>query len=65
MSIKVKDLSVEQLQSIITQTVQGAMDEILEDFAALSSDNFINSIETARKEYKAGKIKSLEDVIDL
>ena len=65
METKVKDLTVGELQSLISDTVRGAMEDLIEDLSALSSDEYLRSIEEARSDYKEGKVKHLEDVFDV
>ena len=65
METKVKDLTVGELQSLISDTVRGAMEDVIEDLSALSSDEYLRSIEEARSDYKEGKVKHLEDVFDV
>ncbi len=55
---KIIDLSVEELGVFISDTVSIAMEDSIEDFLALSSDNYLKSIKEARKDYKTGKVKS-------
>jgi len=62
---KVSDLTVEQLKLIIDKLVKQNLEEMVEDLEALSSRNFIKSIEKSRKEYKEGKSKSFEEVFNL
>lgn len=63
MEIKVKDLTVVELRSLISDTVKEAMEDLIEDMLALSSDEYLRSIEEARSEYKEGKVKSLEECL--
>jgi hypothetical protein len=49
MGAKVEDLKV-------------AMKDLIEDIIALSSDEYLRSIEEARKDYKEGRIKSFKDI---
>jgi len=65
METKVKDLTVGELQSLISDTVRGAMEDLIEDLSALSSDEYLRSIEEARSDYKEGNVKHLEDVFDV
>ena len=65
METKVKNLTVRELQSSISDTVRGTMDDLIEDISALSSDEYLRSIEEARSDYKEGKVKRLEDVFDV
>jgi hypothetical protein len=62
---KIIDLSVEEFRVFISDTVNAAMEDSIEDFLALSSDNYLRSIKEARKDYKAGKVKSFEDVFNV
>jgi hypothetical protein len=65
METKVKDLTVEELQSLISDTIKSTLEDLIEDMLALSSDEYLQSIEEARKDYKEGRIKYLEDIIDV
>ena len=65
METKVKDLTVGELQSLISTTVRGVLEDLIEDIQALSSDEYLRSIEEARNDYKEGKVKSLEELVDV
>jgi hypothetical protein len=65
METKVKDLTVGELQSLISDTVREAMEDLIEDILALSSNEYLRSIEEARSDYKAGKVKYLEELVDV
>jgi hypothetical protein len=65
MSTKIKDLTTDELRTLITNTVKESMEDIIEDLLALSSENYLNSIEEARKAYKNGKIKTFDDVFNI
>jgi len=65
MEAKIKDLTVEELQSLISNTIKSTLEDLIEDMLALSSDEYLQSIVEARKDYKEGKIKYLEDIIDV
>jgi hypothetical protein len=65
METRVKDLTVGELQSLITDTIKGALEDVLEDIAALSSDEYLHAIEEARNDYKTGNVKRLEDLFDV
>lgn len=62
MKTKVKDLTVGELQSLISATVRGVLEDLIEDIQALSSDEYLRSIEEARNDYNEGKVKYIEDV---
>jgi len=65
MEAKVKDLTVKELQSLISDTIKSTLEDLIEDMLALSSEEYIESIREARKDYKEGRIKYLEDIIDV
>ncbi|KAF5437472.1 hypothetical protein C5S35_03890 [Candidatus Methanophagaceae archaeon] len=62
MKTKVKDLTLGELQSLISTTVRGVLEDLIEDIPALSSDEYLRSIEEARNDYNEGKVKYIEDV---
>jgi len=51
METRVKDLTVGELDSLISDTVRGAMEDLMEDILALSSDEYLRSIEEARGDH--------------
>ena len=61
----VKDLSVSELMASIRSTVEEAVDEKLEDLQALSSRAYLQSIEEARTDARAGRLTLLEELLDL
>ena len=61
---KVKDLTVGDLKSLISDTVENVMEDLIEDMLALSSDEYLRSIEEARRDYKEGRVKNFEEVFD-
>ena len=63
MEAKVKDLTIEELQSLISDAVRIAMEDHSEDILALSSDQYLKSIKEARNDYKEGKVKCFEEVL--
>jgi len=65
MVTKLKDLDVEEFQSLIANTVKETIEDVMEDFIALSSKEFLRSIEEARKDYKEGKVKDFGEVFDV
>jgi len=62
---KVKDLTVVELHSLISDTVKETMEDLIEDILALSSDEYLHSINEARTDYKEGKVKSFEEIFDV
>jgi len=65
MITKVKDLTVDELRSLVSDTVRGVMEDSIEDMVALSSERYLRSIEEARRDYKEGRVKSFEDVFNV
>lgn len=63
MKSKVKDLTVEELKSLISDTVREAMEDLIEDMLALSSEEYLRSIEEARRDYKEGRVKYLDEAL--
>ena len=65
MDMKVKDLTVEELKALISNIIKESLEDMVEDTLALSSKEYIDSIEEARLDYKEGRIKHLEDISDV
>jgi len=63
MEIKVKDLTVGELKSLISDTIKESLEDLVEDIVALSSDEYLRSIEEARTDYKEGRIKYLDSTL--
>jgi lipoate-protein ligase A len=60
----VKDLSVEELRTLVRDTVEQTLEDSLEELQALSSESFLHSIEEARKDYREGRVTTLSDLLD-
>ena len=65
MEMKVKDLTVGELKSLISDTIKDSLEDLIEDIVALSSEEYLRSIEEARTDYKKGRIKYLEEISDV
>ena len=65
METKVKDLTVGEFRSLISDAVKGTLEELIEDILALSSNGYLRSIKDARKDYKEGRVKSIEEIFDV
>ena len=65
MATKIKDLTVEELKNLIKESVKESIENLIEDIEALSNEEYIKSIEEARKDYKNGRVKSLEEIADV
>ncbi len=63
--LKVKELTVEEFKNLISESIRDALDELLEDLEALKSKRYLDSIKEARADYRAGRIKRLEELLDV
>ncbi len=59
---KLKDLTVDEFRTLISNSVRESMEDLLEDLTALSSKEYLTSIREAREDYKHGRVKSLEEI---
>ncbi len=64
MQSMVRDLSVDELRTVVRDTVEETLDDKLEDLQALSSQSFLRSIEEAREDYREGRVTALADLLD-
>jgi hypothetical protein len=62
---KIKDLTVGELKALISDAVKESVEDLIEDLLALSSDEYLRSIEEARKDYKEGRVKYFEEIFDV
>uniref|UniRef100_A0A7C3RM93 Uncharacterized protein n=1 Tax=Dictyoglomus thermophilum TaxID=14 RepID=A0A7C3RM93_DICTH len=65
MGKKIKDLTVEEFQTLISDTIKEVMDDLIEDIIALSSEKYLLSIKTARRDYEEGRVKPFEEIFDV
>jgi len=65
MEAKVRDLSVGELRYLLSDIIKESLGELIEDVIALSSQEYLISIEEARSDYKQGRVKSLEELFDV
>jgi len=65
METKIKDLTIQELRDLISSVVKETMEEVIEDMVALSSQNYLHSIEDAREDYREGRVKQLEELFDV
>lgn len=65
MEKKIADLTVNEFQSLIDQSMHKAFEDISEDILALSSPGYLESIEEARQDFKAGRTKTFEEVFNV
>ncbi len=59
---KLKDLTVEEFKTLISDTIRESMEDLLEDLTALSSKEYLSSIREAREDYRHGRVKSIEEI---
>lgn len=59
---KLKDLTVEEFKILVSETIKESMEDLIEDLAALSSKEYLNSIKEAREDYRHGRVKKLEEI---
>jgi PHD/YefM family antitoxin component YafN of YafNO toxin-antitoxin module len=65
MEKKINDLTITEFQVLINQSVYKAFEEVSEDILALSSPEYLKSIEEARNDVKEGKTKTFEEVFNV
>jgi len=63
--MKLRDMDEKELKVLIKESVREVMEDLIEDLLALSSKEFLKSIEKARNDYKQGKIKYFEELFDV
>ncbi|MBI5727179.1 MAG: hypothetical protein HY965_04970 [Ignavibacteriales bacterium] len=63
MNEKVNELTVDELKDLISNVVQEKLDDMLEDVKLMLDSEYVNSIKEARKEYKQGKVTSIDDIL--
>lgn len=64
-SMKVKDLTIEEFKTLVSDTIKESLEDIIEDLIALTSEEFLKSIEEARRDYREGRVKRLEDALNV
>lgn len=65
MEAKIKDLTIEEFRSLLSNTLKEVMEDLKEDILALSSQEYMDSIKESRDNYKEGKYKNLEDLLNV
>ncbi len=65
MEMKVKDLTVAEFQSLISDTMRATLKDLIEDVSALSSPEYLKSIEEERNDYREGRVKHFEELFDV
>lgn len=59
---KLKDLTVREFKTLISDTIKENLEDLFEDLTALSSKEYLTSIREAREDYKHGRVKSIEEI---
>lgn len=62
MKEKISELTVDEMKSLISESVRETMEDVIEDFVALNSPEYLKSIAEAREDYKQGRVKTLEQL---
>jgi hypothetical protein len=62
---KIRDLTVNEFQALVHQTMHETFEDVAEEILALSSPEYLKSIEEARKDFKEGKTKTFEEVFNV
>ena len=52
-----KDLTVEELRSLILDAIREGLEDLIEDLMALSSEEYLQSIREARDHYRRRRVK--------
>lgn len=65
MSAKISELTTDELRNLIAETVTESMQDVLEDWQALNSPEFLSSVAEARGDYQAGRVTPLEDILNV
>ena len=58
------DLSVEEFQELVSSTVRDALEDALENREASGSEAYVESIREARADYEAGRVVSVDELLD-
>lgn len=51
---KISELTIEELKTLINESVKEAVEEALENIEAISSSSYLKSVKESREEYKKG-----------
>jgi len=65
MEAKVSNLTVTELKDIISNVVEEKIEDVIEEMKSLLDVDFQKSIEKARKEYKEGKVTSIDEILNV
>ena len=62
MKKKLSDLSIEEFQNLVAETIKDTMEDYMEEILALSSQEYLDSIQEAREDYQMGRVEKLKRV---
>ncbi|MCG3199042.1 MAG: hypothetical protein GHCLOJNM_03551 [bacterium] len=62
MATHVSELSIEEFKELISESVRTSFEDMLEDYTAMGSPEFLRSIAEAREQYKRGDVTPLEQL---
>lgn len=65
MGKKIKDLTIEEFQILISNAIKEVMDDLIEDLIALSDEEYLQSVKSAREDYEEGRVKSFEEIFNI
>ncbi len=54
-----------ELHPLMSDTVKETMEDLIEDILALSSDEYLHSINEARNDYNEGTVKNFEEIFNV
>ena len=61
---KVEELTTDELRDLIAGAVKTAVEDVIEELVALSSPEYLRSIEEARRDYREGNVTPLDEALD-
>ncbi len=56
----IANMTIEELRELIAETVRETWADLMEDFLASTSTEYLRSITEARRDYKAGRVVNLD-----
>ena len=64
MKTTIKDLTIDEFRDLITSAFREALEDLVEDISALSSDSYLESIKAARRDFDSGNLTKLKEAFD-
>jgi len=59
-----KDITTDELRSLIRESIKETLNDELEDIIALLSPEYLKSIEEARADYREGRITPMDEILE-